>query len=247
MQRLGWFAVALLCVASLPGAAHAQKDEGDKTFEKSIDETLRKVIDLGADIYNKQSDYNGCFRLYEGALLTLKPVLTKYPDLQKAIDSGVNNAYTLTRVDERAHALRAVLGTIRMTFNPNLRPADDKKAEDKKTEVDRKDARARELLPDPALAQVNGKVMLKGQPVMGGHVTFVGADGGRSSAKIQKDGTYQLGTGIPPGQYKVFLEPPTAAGAKEAIPQKYLAPDTTPLRVTAVKGGQTYDINLVGD
>jgi hypothetical protein len=162
-RQLGWLAAIVLGAAawSLAGPATAQKDGDDKAFEKSIEETLRKVIDLGANIYNKQSDYNGCFRLYEGALLTLKPVLNKYPELQKAIDNAIDQAYTMVRVDERAHALRAVLGTIRIQFNPALRPANgDKKGDakdDKKTE-DKRDDKKKEKLPDPSLAQVMGHV-----------------------------------------------------------------------------------------
>jgi hemoglobin len=95
----------------------------DKAFEKSLDDGLRKVIDLGANVYNKQGDYAGCFRLYEGALMAVRPTLSKYPELQKAIDDGIDQAYALNRIDERAHVLRAVLGKIRMTFNPNLKPA----------------------------------------------------------------------------------------------------------------------------
>jgi hypothetical protein len=250
-RRLGWLAAVVLGAAawSLAGPATAQKDADDKALEKSIEETLRKVIDLGANIYNKQSDYNGCFRLYEGALLTLRPVLIKYPELQKAIDSAIDQAYTLVRVDERAHALRTVLGTIRMQFNPALRPADgDKKGDakdDKKTE-EKKDDKKKEKLPDPSLAQVVGHVTVSGKPVVSGHVILIGADGGRSSAKIQKDGTYSLAPGIPPGEYTVVIEegPPPPGELATPIPEKYLKAATSGLRLTAVKGGQDYNLDL---
>jgi hypothetical protein len=249
MRKLGWLAVALLATAvlMLPGSARAQKDEGDKTFEKSLEETLRKVIDVGANLYNKQSDYNGCFRLYEGALLAIRPSLTKYPDLQKTIDEGISSAYTKVRMDQRAHALRALLGQVRLTLNPNLAPARDKKGETKDDKKDdSKDAGKKERLPDPSLAQITGKVTLKGEPLMSGHVVFVGADGGRSSAKINKDGTYEFRLGIPPGPYTVFIEKgqPPAEAKELAIPQKYLAPATSGLKISAVLGGQTFDLRL---
>jgi hypothetical protein len=237
--------MALLGAAafSLTGPAQAQKDgdDKDKAFEKSIDETIRKIIDHGADIYNKQTDYNGCFRLYEGALMALKPVLTKYPDLQQMIDEGLAGAYLRVRVDERAHALRVVLGKIRMTFNPNLRPVEGDKKGDAK---DSKDAKKVEKLPDPSLAQVRGKVLLKGKPVPSGYVVLVGADGGRSSNKIQKDGTYDFSPGIPPGPYTVTIQEAEADENRVAIPQKYQAAATSPLQLNATKGAQTFDINL---
>jgi hypothetical protein len=238
--------MALLGAAAftLTGPAQAQKEgeDKDKALEKNIEETLRRVIDHGADIYNKQSDYNGCFRLYEGALIAIKPVLTKYPDLQKAIDDGLAGAYTRVRVDERAHALRVVLGSIRMTLNPNLRPPGD--AEKKGETKDTKDTKNAEKLPDPSLAQVRGKVLLMGKLVPSGYVVLVGADGGRSSSKIQKDGTYDFSPGIPPGEYTVTIQEAAADENRVAIPQKYQAAATSALRLTATKGAQTFDVNL---
>lgn len=57
-------------------------------------------------------------------MLAIKPSLTaKYPELPKLIDQGIAQANTLNRMDERAHALRAVLDEIRYTMTPSLRPA----------------------------------------------------------------------------------------------------------------------------
>src|SRR5207245_5317248 len=77
----------------------------------------------GAMIFNNQGDYAGCFRVYEGALLTTRPLLGKYPELQKAIDQGLAEANSLPRMHDRAHALRRVIDEIRYTMSPDLRPA----------------------------------------------------------------------------------------------------------------------------
>jgi hemoglobin len=107
----------------LPATAHEGDGAGDdKAFAKSVDAGLREVINLGAAIFNNQGDHAGCYRLYEGALISLRPLLGKYPDLQKTIDKGLQNAKTLARMHDRAHALREVIDEVRFTLDPSLRP-----------------------------------------------------------------------------------------------------------------------------
>jgi truncated hemoglobin YjbI len=129
-KRLTWLAVLLaaamvalaaLAPATALGGGHG-KDK-DRTFEKNLDAGLVEVINLGAKIYNDQGDHAGCYRVYQGALLAIKPSLSKYPELQKLIDKGIAQANALNRMHERAHALRAVLDEIRYTMTPSLRPA----------------------------------------------------------------------------------------------------------------------------
>src|SRR5687768_13787357 len=40
-----------------------------KAQDKQIADTLRVVINKGADYFNENKDFNGCARLFEGALL----------------------------------------------------------------------------------------------------------------------------------------------------------------------------------
>jgi hemoglobin len=111
--------MTLLCL-SQPAAAHQGGDAKD--FEKNVDTALREIINRGAIIFNKQGDFAGCYRLYEGALVSLRPLLGKYPDLQKNIDRGMQDASALATMHDRAHALRKLLNEIRYTLNPELRP-----------------------------------------------------------------------------------------------------------------------------
>src|SRR5438132_6021490 len=114
-KHLGWLALLLTGAAAATAAGQqpqekqAEKPGDEKTFEKSLDTGLRDVINLGASIFNKQDDYAGCFRLYEGALLATKPLLSKYPDLQKLIDQGLGEASSMRFMHDRAHALRRVI------------------------------------------------------------------------------------------------------------------------------------------
>lgn len=86
-------------------------------LDATIHKTLREIINQGADLYNG-GDTAGCYRLYEGALLTLRPLLDHHPDLQTTINNGVRDARQTTEQLERAFILRRVIDQIRTTVNP---------------------------------------------------------------------------------------------------------------------------------
>jgi hypothetical protein len=91
------------------------------------------------------------------------------------------------------------------------------------------DASADRIPPSQVLTMVSGRVVYLGRPVEGGSITFfswaVGAE--TRKAMIQRDGTYQLDKGLPPGRYAVLVE--QAAGAKIQLPKKYTTVRTTTL------------------
>ena len=100
MQRLTkWKMVLMACVAVLAavGAAQADdKDSADKPLDRaSLHETihqgLRGIIDHGADLYNKQGDWNGCYRLWEGTLMSLRPLVGNRPIRSWARPADANN------------------------------------------------------------------------------------------------------------------------------------------------------------
>jgi hemoglobin len=127
-RRHRWEAVLAACALVLAAgglrAEDAAKPAGpDKALDKQIHETLREVINRGADIYNPpNSDWNGCYRFYEGALLATRPLLNHRPELQKAIDAGLATARANPQVQRRAFDLRAVIDKIRDDINPNPKP-----------------------------------------------------------------------------------------------------------------------------
>jgi truncated hemoglobin YjbI len=111
-----------LLTAALAGAGRAQDDKGGPPDRKMLDGTiyvsLRDVINRGADLYNA-GDWAGCYRLYEGALMAVRPLLDHRPGLQKAIETGLANAERDPAVFRRAFVLREVLNTVRNDVNPN--------------------------------------------------------------------------------------------------------------------------------
>ena len=111
-QKHGWVAILAACALVLTAGGLPAQD--NKAVDKQIYETLRDVINRGADIYNPpSSDWNGCYRLYEGALVALRPALAHRPELQKAIDTGLVTAGRNANVQRRAFDLREVIDRIR--------------------------------------------------------------------------------------------------------------------------------------
>src|SRR5438552_15836859 len=75
----------------LAGETAGPKDAGQKALDKQIRASLAKVINTGADLFN-EGDRAGCYRLYQGSLLTLRPMLEHQPELHKAIAAVHANA-----------------------------------------------------------------------------------------------------------------------------------------------------------
>src|SRR5260370_22003483 len=112
MRRAKLAVVLAVCAAVLAGPARLRaEDKPDKDMHKAFDtavyNVLKDVINRGADIYNPPtSDWNGCYRFYEGALTVLKPLLHHRPELQKAIDAGLQKAQPHAAPPNRAFHLR---------------------------------------------------------------------------------------------------------------------------------------------
>jgi hypothetical protein len=133
---------ASVLVLALAGDFRAQHGEGaahQKPGDAQLYDAARAAINLGADLYNKQRDYAGCYHVYHGAVVTLRPLLGHHPDLQKAIDAGLAKAAAIPRnmIWDRAFVLREVLEQIRVRTKGET-PGADKKPPDDKTKPDDK-------------------------------------------------------------------------------------------------------------
>lgn len=127
MRSLSQWSLALAAVLCLAATTPAQEkaDPSTPLDRKALDDhvykTLRDVINHGADLYNS-GDQSGCYRLYEGALMTLKPLLDHRPTMQKTIDDALANANRDPRQGRRAFILRQAIDAIRADINPKLAP-----------------------------------------------------------------------------------------------------------------------------
>jgi hemoglobin len=151
MRRHHW--LAFLCLAAflilLAGSGQAQDSRAAPLDRKTIDtmvfNSLRDVINRGADLYNS-GDWAGCYRLYEGALMATRPLLEHRPDLQTAIRDGLRAAESDSVLYNRAFVLRRVIDKVRVDVNPN--PKSAVKPEDKGEKKEKKEMKAAVTLWD---------------------------------------------------------------------------------------------------
>jgi hemoglobin len=119
--------LAAACVLVVAGVGRAadEKTAGPvdrKALDTALYNNLRDVINRGAALYNS-GDQAGCYRLFEGALMAVRPLLAHHPDLQKAITDGLTGAEQDPMLNRRAFALRAVLDRVRDEINPRGKTA----------------------------------------------------------------------------------------------------------------------------
>src|SRR5947208_2846077 len=118
MQTRRWWTVPVLagCLLAAPAPGRAQEKtapdlkRGD--LDAAIYRVLRTVINEGADLYNS-GDWPGCYRLYEGSLITVRPLLDHHPALQQAIDAAVAEAARSPQLADRAFVLRRAIDQVR--------------------------------------------------------------------------------------------------------------------------------------
>jgi hemoglobin len=117
------FVAACILFLGLTDATRAQerqpaRTDQQKDLDRQIYTLLKNVINKGADLYTMEGDRAGCYRLYEGSLMTLRPLLAHHPDLQKAIDASFAKAEQEKLVGNRAFALREALDKLRTELKP---------------------------------------------------------------------------------------------------------------------------------
>jgi hypothetical protein len=157
MRQAKRWCIAVLAAGFLCLAGHAQDDQDrdstelvpgplDRaTLDGVVFKTLRDVITRGADLYNS-GEISGCYRLFEGSLMTLRPLLDHRPELQKAIANGQAAAERDPVVWRRCFTLRAVLDKIRSethplkaSAKPPIKKPDDGKKDERKKDDPKKD------------------------------------------------------------------------------------------------------------
>src|SRR5262249_24882733 len=63
--------------------------------------------------FNDVGDRSGCYRVYQGALLSVRPMLDHRPALQEAITKGLAAAHKTGKFSEGAFVLRKVIDEVR--------------------------------------------------------------------------------------------------------------------------------------
>lgn len=237
LRSVALFACVLVSVYGSAVAAQDKTSVAEKHDSSALVNSLAQVINAGADLFNKQGDYAGCYRLYQGSLMSVKTFVN--PALQKKIEQAIARAEAMPLYSDRAFALREVIDEIRAA----ARAASGVAKKEEKTVDSKKPA----VVVDPNAGQVQGRVTYRGKPAPPGFITFVGADKRRFSASIAADGTYQFKTPIPPGEYLIAIErvPGAQIPPMLDIDDRYRTEDKSGLRLSVTKGRNEFQIDLV--
>lgn len=126
MTTKGLAALALAAALAANVSADDPKLPDAKAFDKLVIDSLRGVHNKGADLYNEGRDFAGAFRVYQGALMTVQPLLGHRPEAQKLIDTGLEAAEKEADPARKAFLLHEAIEAVRK----NLKTAN---AEPKKT------------------------------------------------------------------------------------------------------------------
>jgi hypothetical protein len=112
-----------------PPVASSSEDRPDAKLDLALAAGLKELINRGVDLYNG-GEIASCYRLYEGALRAIKPLLRHRPELPKIINEKLAEAEKESVTWRKAFALRAALDKVRSELIKPL--PDDKEAEKKK-------------------------------------------------------------------------------------------------------------------
>lgn len=248
-----------LMVLVLAGGSAAPADDPKaidaKAFDKAVVDSLREVHHVGRELYNASKDFTATYRVYQGALLAVKPLLAHRPEVQKAIDAGLAAAEKEPEVARKAFMLHEAIEKTRGTLR--VPAAEPKIPEAKKPDPPvKKPEEAKELIAVAPLPKVKapadiakkpaggpgfrGTVTLKGKPLSGVEVVLVSLDQPKPrvfSATTQADGQYAPTEAIPAGKYIVML-------SGKGVPEKYTTTTTSPLRTEVKQPPNVFDIDL---
>jgi hemoglobin len=118
---------AIVGIASTSGFT-ADPPADKAAFDRQISDSLRDMHNKAADLFNAVKDYNGSYRMFQGGLHVVRPLLAHRPDVQQLIDQGLQEAERMASLPDRAMRLHKTIEDIRA----KLRPPAEVKAGDPK-------------------------------------------------------------------------------------------------------------------
>ncbi|MGL6074672.1 MAG: hypothetical protein ACRC8S_10970 [Fimbriiglobus sp.] len=257
-----------VCLMTLASPALAQSSPKPITAPTILDQlavdTLKEVHNRGADLYNR-GEHASSYRMYEGALITVKPFLAHRPSIQKLIATSLEETAKTEGSKIQAYRLHEVIEQVRADLKAEIakanggpktdpvvgetipapsemKPKPIKPAEPPKSEI-KPEAPKPETPKAVATGPtgfVEGKVALAGKALANAEVTMVSLDLSRPrifTGKADATGVYKVVGPLPASKYLIIV-----TGTN--VPMKYTVTET-PLRVNLTGGTSlSFDINL---
>jgi hypothetical protein len=240
----------------------------DAKLDKTVAASLREVHDRGADLYNMSKDYTGAYRLYEGALIAVKPLLGHRAEMQKWIDDGLAAANKETDPAQKAFKLHELIEKVRADLKsapkakepepmpmpmkpktPEPMPMKPKEPEPMKPKVPAPmPVKGKEVAPPPKpreekakLGSLTGKVTVQGKALAAGTITFVPVNDkeAKIATGVVKDGAFAV-KDLPPGKYAVAV----IGKPVGSVPAKFGSEETSGLTFTVKDGANEFDLEL---
>lgn len=244
-------AIANAAEPAAGGSTPSAKTDPDRL----VIDALKEVHNKGADLYNN-GDSAGCFRLYQGALLAVRPFLAHRPIIQKVIDDGLTDVAKTEGVKIQAFRLHEVIEDVRGKLKDEIKrknkdkeePKQEIKKEEPKKETPKVEPKKVEPAPEPKPvpdASLGGAILLDGQPLVNVEVTIVSQDQPLPhlfSATVAPDSRYTFDGPLPLSSYLLIVTPGLSTTAR--IPGKYQSAKTSGIRITLEPGRNTFDVNL---
>ncbi|HEY8504704.1 MAG TPA: carboxypeptidase-like regulatory domain-containing protein [Gemmataceae bacterium] len=143
-----------LTLLSCAPAGRAAEPIPSAEIDKRAYDVLREIHNRGADLYNS-GDPVGCYRLFQGALMAVRPMLEHQPAARKVLDSGMAAAEREPSLTKRAFMLHELIEQVRAEIRPAgaapaaaKKPAAEAKGEPAAGEREKLDVVPKEVLPD---------------------------------------------------------------------------------------------------
>ncbi len=179
-------------------------------------ETLKIIHNRGAELYNA-GEHVAAFRLYQGALLSVRSFLKHRPQVQAHIEEGLSQVEESVADDKlKAYRLHEVIEQTRA---------------DLKTEVKKQFNTAERAALAPPPAAIAGKLLIRGRPLGNVVICFCaqGTADPIATTTSAVDGRFVLAPGIKPGDYVATISGPE-------IPSLYFKSATSPLSIKLEPG-----------
>jgi hemoglobin len=126
-QPSSWKTLILTCLAlGFAGMVWAEGPADKSSLDKQISDALRDMHNRAADLFNTTKDYNGAYRMFQGGLYVVRPMLNHRADVQQVLDVGMQEAERLASLPDRAMRLHKTIEDIRTKLRT---PADVRSGE----------------------------------------------------------------------------------------------------------------------
>ena len=101
----------LLALMTATSSLRADSALSPRELDSRIEQAVFRTISIGAPLYNK-GDQAGCYRLYQGALMVIEPMLAHRAELRQEVTKGLRDVESVPSYAQRAIDLRKILDRV---------------------------------------------------------------------------------------------------------------------------------------